>query len=140
MASGSFPAPGGNTGLASPELGRTCELIPTPEPPTLEPVNGRLGVEGAKVLEPSVDGLDVFVGTEEGAVWYVGGPIGMTLIAPGTLGTVDAFGIMADEMPCGLVGQTPFTQLRALLGAVYIGVPVPAMLDPTIVGVGTALL
>lgn len=47
---------------------------------------------------------------------------------------------MDDEMPWGLVGQTPLTQFSALLGAVYIGVPVPAMVDPTIVGAGTELL
>ena len=57
-------------------------------------MEGELSVDG-----PNVDGFSVVFGTDEGADWYVGGPIGVTLIAPGTLGTVGTLGTIADEMP-----------------------------------------
>ena len=57
-------------------------------------MEGELSVDG-----PNVDGFSVVFGTDEGADWYVGGPIGVTLIAPGTLGTVGTLGTIADETP-----------------------------------------
>lgn len=66
IASGSYPAPGGKTGLVSPALGSTCEFAPTPEPVYGRPkFDGT--VDGTDGDGPKVDGLTVVVGTEEGA-------------------------------------------------------------------------
>jgi len=119
MASGSFSAPGGNTGLISPGFGKTCELVPVVEDPIPELRDGTKVVgalvdgspsvdgpmldgpmlDGPKVDKPGDEGLSVGDGADDGADWYVGGPIGVTLIAPGTFGTVGTLGTMADETP-----------------------------------------
>ena len=84
--------------MISPGFERICvpilEPAPNPGAPIPEPMEGGLSVDG-----PNVDGFSVVFGTDEGADWYVGGPIGVTLIAPGTLGTVGTLGTIADEMP-----------------------------------------
>ena len=89
--------------MFSPGFERICVPIPEPAPnpgaPIPEPMEGELSVDGPNVDGPNVDGFSVVFGTDEGADWYVGGPIGVTLIAPGTLGTVGTLGTIADETP-----------------------------------------